>query len=509
MEMVYRSSLYRLWLAFCRALNGSVLVGGTQALICRSRNKSRGSAIMRALSREGVIARAWRGSGICRLLNLIFNFPLWLLRKIYAALKPQFERSVFAALAFRLGDETAIAQSWIIILLWSIPFIHWDNAYNLMAYVLLLCMFFIRGMRKNDARIEIGRIGVYPVLMFLAACAAVPLSTHPELSSRFLVYHIVCALCVAVTVSAVRDEEDLKRLCAGAAAAVFVAAAYGVYQGIKGVPVNASYVDLRVNVGMPGRVQSFFDNPNTFAEVLIILLPLVAALMLCSRRLTGRLAALCAFAVGAAALGMTYSRASWVGAVVAAVAFVLIWRPRLFPAFAVLCLLCVPFLPSTIFNRILTIGNTSDSSTQSRVPLYQAAIKVIGRAPVTGAGLGTSAVQQYIWDNHLYSGTAPYTHAHNIYLEMWVEMGIAGIVGFVGSMLWNIKNAVRKVRRCGDCAARTITAAGAASLCGAMVAGLADYLWQYPRVMSMFWFVFAVVLAGIKVCPDGDGENRE
>ena len=39
--------------------------------------------------------------------------------------------------------------------------------------------------------------------------------------------------------------------------------------------VNPSYVDLKVNAGMPGRVFSIFDNPNTFAQVLLLLLPLV------------------------------------------------------------------------------------------------------------------------------------------------------------------------------------------------------------------------------------------
>ena len=43
-------------------------------------------------------------------------------------------------------------------------------------------------------------------------------------------------------------------------------------------------------------------------------------------------------------------------------------------------------------------------------------------------------------------------------------------------------------------------ALGCAALCGAMVCGLADYLWNYPRVMCIFWFVFALTIAGIKVC---------
>ena len=42
-------------------------------------------------------------------------------------------------------------------------------------------------------------------------------------------------------------------------------------------------------------------------------------------------------------------------------------------------------------------------------------------------------------------------------------------------------------------------ALGCAALCGAMVCGLADYLWNYPRVMCIFWFVFALTIAGAAV----------
>lgn len=183
---------------------------------------------------------------------------------------------------------------------------------------------------------------------------------------------------------------------------------------------------------MPGRVESYFDNPNTFAEVLILLLPLVLALVLCSRRWYSRLVACGVAVVGVAALGMTYSRASWVGAACAMVVFVFLWKPKLIPGFAVLCVLCIPFLPDTIWNRILTITNFSDSSTASRIPLYEAALEVIKKSPVTGAGLGTAATQTYISDFNLYHGEAPFVHAHNFYLQVWIEAGLLGIIGFVG-----------------------------------------------------------------------------
>jgi len=47
-----------------------------------------------------------------------------------------------------------------------------------------------------------------------------------------------------VTVSAVRNIDDLKRLAAGGSAVVLISSLYAVYQRIQGVEVNKSYVDV-------------------------------------------------------------------------------------------------------------------------------------------------------------------------------------------------------------------------------------------------------------------------
>lgn len=497
---VRESNLYRFCLTLCAIYDASVLHRCLAAAGIWCSRQIDESRILRVLCREGVVARSWSGSVLCRFLTFLINLPGWLLHRLYMAWKSVFDDSWFARLAFEMGAETAVAESWVILLLWVVPFTYWNNAYNLLGFSLLLALFYVRGMREKNARLDLGATGFYPLLLFGAACLAVPLSAYSSLSGRFLMYHAVCVLCVLITVSAVRRAEDLIRLAAGGGFAVLVSSLYSVYQRMQGVKVNKSYVDTVVNAGMPGRVESFFDNPNTFAEVLILLLPLVLALVLCSKRWQSRVIAAGVFVAGTAALGMTYSRASWVGIACAMVVFVFLWKPKLIPAFVILCAIFVPLLPSTIWNRILTITNTSDTSTASRIPLYKAALATIRKSPVTGAGLGTAAVQKYISVNNLYHARAPFVHAHNIYLEVWIEAGLLGLIGFVASMLWNIKNAARTVRHCGNSAARTITAACAASMCGAMVAGLADYLWNYPRVMSIFWFVFAMAIAGGKVC---------
>ena len=491
--------LVRFWTALALCYRDSVLCRGLDALGRWCSRQIDGSAVLGVLCREGAVARGWGSSWTCRVLSVLVNLPGLLLHRLYRWGQAVFDDSFFARLAFAVGDETAVAESWMILGLWVIPYSHWSNAYSLLGFSFLLGLFLLRSMHRGTL-LDVGAAGFYPALLFGAVCLAYLFSAYPSLSTRFVAFHIVCLLCVLVTVSAVRNEEDLKRLAAGACFVVLVSSLYAVYQRIQGVKVNASYVDMTVNAGMPGRVESFFDNPNTFAEVLILLLPLVLALVLCSRHWLGRLVAAGTFAIGAAAMGMTYSRASWVGIAVAMLVFVFLWKPKLLPLFLALCAACVPLLPETIWNRILTIGNTSDSSTASRIPLYKAALATIRRSPVSGAGLGTAAVQKYISVHNLYHARAPYVHAHNIYLELWVEAGILGFFGFLSSMLWNIKNAARTVRHCPRSAARTLTCACAASLSGSMVAGLADYLWNYPRVMSMFWLVFALAIAGGKVC---------
>ena len=133
---------------------------------------------------------------------------------------------------------------------------------------------------------------------------------------------------------------ELKRLAAGASGCVAVSSLYAIFQRLSGLEVNTSYVDMDLNADMPSRVLSFFDNPNTFAEVLILLLPLTLALILCSKHFISKLAASAAFVLGAAALGMTYCRAAWIGMACAMVVMLFLWKPKLLPLFFVLCVPC-------------------------------------------------------------------------------------------------------------------------------------------------------------------------
>ena len=467
------------------------------------------SAVMSLLVREGVLPRAWRDSLICRAMETLLNLPAALLHWIYRKFRPVFDNSVCALLAFGAGEQTPAAIGWLMLAFMVVPYDNWDNRYSLMGFVLMALLFLAGGMRSRALRLDLKSVGPYAVIFAGAVCLAWPVSYSSALSLRFLFFHLTGMLCVAVTVSSVERPGQLKRLAGFASLAMFCTGAYGIVQRIQGVEVNYSYVDPLLNEGMPGRVFSVFENPNAFAEVLVMLIPLAAALVLCSKSVWGRLGALCAAGVGIMALGMTYSRASWIGAVVSAAVFVFLWNRKLIPGLILLGLLALPMLPDTIFNRILTIFNLKDSSTSSRFPLYQAALEMIRERPVQGAGLGTDAVRLAIKDLNLYHGTAPFVHAHNLYLQIWLETGLIGIVSYLAAMISGVKAASKAARLHCSHEVRLITIGAAAAVAGILVDCLADYLWNYPRVMVIFWFVFSVMLSGVKLARRAAAQKGE
>ncbi len=261
MSILRESYLYHLWAVLCTVYYDSAVHRAWCAWAPGVTARS-----TRAVFSGSCVGRASRpGPGrsiLCRLLTGLINLPAWLLHKLYLALRATFDDSVFSRLAFEMGHETAVAQSWLIMLLWVIPFSHWNNAYSMLGFAALLVLFYAGAMSRRDFRLDVKHIGFYPVVLFEPCswrCCS-PMSPPPPSASCSTISP--AALCVLVTVSAVRGTEDLKRLAAGGGVCVLVSSLYGVYQRIQGVRSTESYVDLEVNAGMPGRVSPISTTPT-------------------------------------------------------------------------------------------------------------------------------------------------------------------------------------------------------------------------------------------------------
>lgn len=504
MEIVQHSLIGRvflsLWIALATYYEHSVLAVLFRGTAGVFRSLWRGSLFSRIFSRESSLSKAWSRSLYCRFLGMILNLPVLLLRKLYVLLRPLFDGSIVAQLGFAIVENTPIAVSWLMFAILIIPYKAWNNAYSLLGFSLMLLFAILSGMRRKSRRLDVVDLGPYYVFFASLVILAVPLSAYTGLSARYLLYHLSCMLCVLVIVSTVERGAQLRRLASMASAGLVVVSAYGIVQRIQGVEVNPSFVDLTLNKDMPGRVYSMFENPNAFAEVLVLLIPLAIGLLFASKGWGGRLLGLSGALLGSVSILMTYSRASWIGLAVAVLVFLFLWKKKILPAVILLGLAAIPLLPDSIFNRILTIFNFSDTSTSSRFPLYEAAGRLISERPLQGVGLGSDAVRAAVADLNLYHGKSPFVHAHNVYLQVWAETGIFGLLSLLGTVGWALKRggsvALRKI---GSSSSRMLLIGSVSALVGIMVCGVADFIWHYPRVMLIFWFVFAMAASSIRV----------
>ena len=515
MSVVQNSVFCRLILAaaaaFARWYDGSLLAAGVRRFGngCRTAWAGsafgrgwRNSAVVRFFVKEGVLSRAWPHSLLCRGLTTLISLPTMLLQLIYRKARPAFEYSILSQLFLAIAEQTPLLVGWVMLAVMVVPYEAWNNAYSLAGLAVCLFLTVFAGMRKPGYRLTLSAVGPWLMAFAGAVVLAWYLSPDREESSRHLVFHLTCMLCVLILVTTVERREHIVRLLGISSAAMAAMACMGFYQRASGIEVNPMYVDmtLDLNKGMPGRVFAFYENPNAFGEVLLLLLPLSFALILCARTWWGKALAACSTVMGCAAIAMTYSRAAWIGLAAAVLLFLLLWNKKVVPIVILAALAGTLLLPDTVSNRILSIFSSSDTSTNSRFPYYQAAWLFIQDHPVLGGGLGSDVVRELIKKGNYFTGADVFVHCHNVYLQVWCETGAVGLLTFVGGILWTIRQGIRAVGAA-LCSRQTRLAVigSISALLGAMICGIADYLWNYPRVMLIFWFVAGVALAGIRL----------
>lgn len=498
--------LLRLWAVLTGAWADSKVGRGLRAFGRAVANAVRGSAICRFLWREGTLPRCWAGSLTARVLTFLINIPGAVCKWLYRVGKKVWDTSwAFRGVTWACARPFACLGIFGAVML-MVPHNYWDNLYGLYGAVLLAAVFAVGAAARPRVRLEPEELGPYYILFMAFIVYAFLGSLDWGLSIRFVGFHLAAFLLCVLAVSSVRRYEDLETLCVLIVAGLTVAAVYGCYQGIVGVPVVANQQDLSVNAGMPGRVYSFFDNPNNFAELLVMLTPLNYALFLNAKSWRGRVAALCSFGVCLASLGFTYSRSGFLGFALATVIFIAFWNWKLLPLLVVLGICAIPILPETIYNRILTIGNTKDTSTSYRFAIYEASWRLMKDYWYRGVGLGSDVLnrtfKQYppMFDNNY-----P-LHTHNNYLQMWAETGILGGLAFLGTVFYQIKKGTKAAVGCRDGRVKNLLAAALAGFCGIALISIAEYTWFYPRNMFFFFLLFGLIAGAVKLSK-GSGEE--
>lgn len=215
-----------------------------------------------------------------------------------------------------------------------------------------------------------------------------------------------------------------------------------------------------------GRAIGTFILPGELAGYLIIYLPVAFALARVANDRFVRVLAYAGLALGAIALLMTFSRAGWVGFAAGAAFYVFVTRSagRMRSAIAVLGTAAVAL--AFFFNF-----RHNPSENFSRLSIWQSALSIIARFPLTGVGPFDFAKLYPLV--RLPDGEATAFHAHSFLLTAAAETGVIGVAATLfawGRFIVVLRERLRRATP----TARALSLAIAAGLLGTWVQGLID-----------------------------------
>jgi O-antigen ligase len=126
-----------------------------------------------------------------------------------------------------------------------------------------------------------------------------------------------------------------------------------------------------------------------------------------------------------------------------------------------------------------------------RTELYQEVIQLTQGYSFTGAGLDTFSPN---FSTYLLLINVPFLpHAHDMYLEIWFEQGILGILAFVWLLVayyvWTVRRHARM---------NWLAIASAASFTLLLMHGLVDVLFYFSRVISLMFIPIGLTVAALE-----------
>ena len=283
-------------------------------------------------------------------------------------------------------------------------------------------------------------------------------------------------------------------------AAAALVALYGIYQFLRGIPIDVTQTDQTTggaSLAM-GRADSTLGNPNVMAAWLLLVIPFSAALAFFAKNWLRRVFAASVTLLLVVGLLLTQSRSGWVGLFVAGVVFVFLIDWRLIPLFAIAGALSIPFWPGFILDRLLIAG--TDTSSVYRWTIYAGSLRMALANWATGIGIGLEYFKRYI-NNYVYFAyeTAP-VHSHNLFLQIWLESGIVAILSFLWAMARLIKKGARSMKPNGtDNEMRYILVACISAIIGFLVMGCFEYVWFFPRCMNHFFMIVGIFMCAVNL----------
>lgn len=254
------------------------------------------------------------------------------------------------------------------------------------------------------------------------------------------------------------------------------------------------------------RIAGPIGDPNFYAQVMLVVLPLALDRLWNSRSQIGRIVAGVSLVAVVLTVLFTFSRGAFV-AMVIVLAIMFVGRrihPLAYVATPLVFAALFQFAPANYTERLSTLidflpgqaeEGTADTSFRGRSSEAMAAVMMFRDYPLLGVGVGNYNVRYLEYSRVIgLDGRLANRSAHSLYLEIAAERGLFGLIAFgilIGVMFYNIYYTLRDLNRNGQEDLGGLVKALGAGLAGYMITSIFLHD-SFPRY---FWLLVGICLA--------------
>lgn len=242
------------------------------------------------------------------------------------------------------------------------------------------------------------------------------------------------------------------------------------------------------------RISSSFVHPNDLGVYLLVgLVVFMSFLFLRRDEVMRKALVVWGFLLGGVTFFLTKSRGAWLSFVAAVLAFGALKAKRVLAIFIVLLVLGAVFMPGNVRDRMAGLTDFNSGTTWERLMLWKGTFNMVKERPFLGFGVNTYSRNFPKYKPKDYPDVR---YAHNCYLHMASEIGVPGVVFFIGFIVSVIVSAWRRLFSIAEGERRALSAGLIAALVGFSVNAVVDTHF-YSLTLSVYFnllmgFCFAI-----------------